>query len=94
MRVTMKATIANKSQQTFTGSEPFDPAGPLELVEPTLIKKKELARRLSVCTRTIDDWSAKRIIPYIKVRSRFYLYDFEAVVAAIKKHYEIEAKPR
>ena len=24
--------------------------------EPTLIKKKELAKRLSVSTRTIDDW--------------------------------------
>jgi hypothetical protein len=88
----MKITIANQDPQTFTGPEPF--AGPAPLVEPTLIKKKELARRLSVCTRTIDDWSAKRIIPYIKVRSRFYLYDFEDVVAAIKKHYEIEAKPR
>lgn len=90
----MKITIANQDPQTFTGTEPLSLPGPRPLVEPTLIKKKELARRLSVCTRTIDDWSAKRIIPYIKVRSRFYLYDFEDVVAAIKKHYEVKPVAR
>lgn len=90
----MKITIANDNQQTFTGAKPFEPAGSLTLVEPTLIKKKELARRLSVCTRTIDKWVAQRVIPYIQVTPKFYLYDFEAVLAAIKKHYEIDAKPR
>ena len=63
-------------------------------IEPTLIKKKELAKRLSVSPRTIDNWVAKRTIPFIRVGPRFYLYDFEAVLAAIRKHYEIEAKPR
>ena len=63
-------------------------------IEPTLIKKKELAKRLSVSPRTIDNWVAKRIIPFIRVGPRFYLYDFEAVLSAIKKHYEIEPKPR
>jgi hypothetical protein len=37
---------------------------------------------------------AKRIIPFIRVGPRFYLYDFEAVLTAIRKHYEVEAKPR
>ncbi len=63
-------------------------------IEPTLIKKKELAKRLSVSPRTIDNWVAKRTIPFIRVGPRFYLYDFEAVLSAIKKHYEIEPKPR
>jgi len=59
-------------------------------IEPTLIKKKELANRLSVSPRTIDNWVAKRIIPFIRVGPRFYLYDFEAVLAAIRKHYEVK----
>lgn len=63
-------------------------------IEPTLIKKKELANRLSVSPRTIDNWVAKRIIPFIRVGPRFYLYDFEGVLAAIRKHYEIGAKSR
>jgi hypothetical protein len=86
----MKVTIASSNDQTFNGAEPPGLAKPLELVEPTLIKRKELARRLSVSTRTIDDWIAKRIIPYIKVSPRFYLYEFESVLAALKKHYEVE----
>ncbi len=66
----------------------------MDSIEPTLIKKQELANRLSVSPRTIDNWVAKRIIPFIRVGTRFYLYDFEAVLAAIRKHYEVEAKPR
>ena len=60
--------------------------------EPTLIKKKELAKRLSVSTRTIDNWVAKRLIPYIQITSRFYLYEFDAVLAAIRKHRAGSAK--
>lgn len=62
--------------------------------EPTLIRKKELATRLSVSTRTIDNWVAKRVIPFIRMGPRFYLYDFEAVLVAIRKHYGVEATTR
>lgn len=57
---------------------------------PTLIKKKELAQRLSVSPRTIDEWARKRRIPYLRISSRFYLYDFEAVLAALRKHYQVD----
>ena len=56
-----------------------------------LIKKKELAKRLSVSTRSIDTWVGKRMIPYIQITPRFYLYDFEAVLAAVRKHYQVDA---
>lgn len=59
--------------------------------EPFLIKKRELAKRLSVSPRTIDEWSRKRMIPFIAVTSRLYLYEFEAVLAVLKKHYQIDA---
>lgn len=85
----MKATLANHNQSISSGAETLEAAGSMKLVEPTLIKKKELARRLSVSTRTIDNWVSKRIIPYIQVTPRFYLYEFQAVLDAIKKHYEI-----
>jgi excisionase family DNA binding protein len=58
---------------------------------PTLIKKKELAKRLSVSPRTIDEWARKRKIPYLQISPRFYLYDFEAVLGALKNQYEVEA---
>ena len=63
----------------------------MNTIEPTLIKKKELAKRLSVSTRSIDTWVGKRMIPYIQITPRFYLYDFEAVLAAIRKHYKVDA---
>ena len=61
------------------------------MVFPVLIKKKELAKRLSVSTRTIDTWVGKRMIPYIQITPRFYLYDFEAVLTAVRKHYQVDA---
>ena len=33
----------------------------MNTIEPTLIKKKELAKRLSVSTRSIDTWVGKRM---------------------------------
>ncbi len=63
----------------------------MNTIEPTLIKKKELAKRLSVSTRSIDTWVGKRMIPYIQITPRFYLYDFEAVLAAVRKHYQVDA---
>jgi len=63
----------------------------MNTIEPTLIKKKELAKRLSVSTRSIDTWVGKRMIPYIQITPRFYLYDFEAVLDAVRKHYQVDA---
>lgn len=57
----------------------------------TLIKKKELAKRLSVSTRTVDEWVRKRIIPYLHLGPRFYLYDYDAVLAALRKQYQVDA---
>ncbi len=33
----------------------------------------------------------KRLIPYIQITSRFYLYEFDAVLVAIRKHYQVDA---
>ena len=59
--------------------------------EPILIKKKELAKRLSVSPHTIDAWVRRREIPCIQVTPRLYLYEVDAVMAAIRKKYGISA---
>ena len=64
----------------------------MNTIEPALIQKKELAKRLSVSPRTIDGWVARRVIPCIKVSSRFNLYDLDAVLTALKKNYQVEAR--
>lgn len=90
----MKIILQSTTPTTTHSGEanPSMPAAPR--VSPTLIKKKELAKRLSVSTRTIDNWVAKRMIPYIQVSPRFYLYEFEVVLAAIRAHYQIEPARR
>jgi hypothetical protein len=80
--------------RTMNSSEPIDSVGPVGSVTPCLIRKKELAKRLSISTRTLDNWMAKRLIPYIQVSPRFYLYDYDEVLAAIRKHYQVEPVSR
>jgi excisionase family DNA binding protein len=58
---------------------------------PILIKKKELAKRLSVSPHTIDAWVKRREIPCIQVTPRLYLYELEAVMEALRKRYGINA---
>jgi len=76
--------------RTMNSSEPIESVAPVGIVTPTIIKKKELAKRMSVSTRTIDNWMAKRLIPYIQVSPRFYLYEYDEVLAAIRKHYQVD----
>jgi hypothetical protein len=86
----MKATILKHPARTFNTSQALEGGESSRFIQPTLIKRKELAKRLSVSTRSIDTWVAKRMIPYIQITPRFYLYEFDAVLEAIKKHYQIE----
>jgi excisionase family DNA binding protein len=85
----MKATIELHPAQTANTCNRLREAGP---ALPFLIKKKELAKRLSVSTRTIDEWVRKRKIPHLQIGPRFYLYDFEAVLAALRKHYGVDVR--
>jgi excisionase family DNA binding protein len=90
----MKATILTSTNLTMNSSEPIAGSGSAEFAPPNVIRKKELAKRLSVSGRTLDNWIAKRLIPYIQVSPRFYLFEFDAVLAALKKHYGIEPMTR
>ncbi|MDB2674154.1 helix-turn-helix domain-containing protein [Akkermansiaceae bacterium] len=59
--------------------------------EPVYLKKAELARRLSVSPRTIEQWSQKRIIPHIAIHSRLNLYNFDEVLEVLETRYKVEA---
>ena len=88
----MKATILKHPARTSNTSQPLEGGGSSGIIQPTLIKKKELAKRLSVSTRSIDTWVAKRLIAYIQITPRLYLFEFETVLAALKKHYQVDAR--
>jgi hypothetical protein len=44
-----------------------------------LLKKRELAVMLGVSGRTVDNWVANRLIPYLAVSPRLHLFDPVAV---------------
>ncbi|MDA0765895.1 MAG: hypothetical protein O3A87_09365 [Verrucomicrobia bacterium] len=62
--------------------------------EPMYVKKVELARRLSVSPRTIEEWTQKRIIPYLAMSSRLNLYNFDEVLEVLKGRYKVEPAQR
>jgi hypothetical protein len=86
----MKAIIQSTTHQTMNSSYSNSTTGSPVSNQPVLIKKKELAKRLSVSPHTIDAWVQRREIPCIKVTPRLYLYEFDAVIAAIRKKYRID----
>ena len=87
----MKAIIQPITQRTTNTCDPNSPNGAQTPDAPVLIKKKELAKRLSVSPSTIDGWVQRREIPFIQVTPRLYLYELDAVMAAIRKKYRIDA---
>ena len=86
----MKAIIQSTTHQTMNSSHSNSTTGSPVSNQPVLIKKKELAKRLSVSPHTIDAWVQRREIPCIKVTPRLYLYEVDAVMAAIRKKYRID----
>ena len=62
--------------------------------EPVFVKKTEAAKALGVSTRTLDNWVARRIIPYVAVSPRMHLFDLEAVKAALQERFEVRAAER
>jgi hypothetical protein len=56
-----------------------------------LLKKKPLAALLGVSSRTIDNWVAQRVIPYLATSPRMHLFDVEAVRTALQKRFGVEA---
>jgi predicted site-specific integrase-resolvase len=62
------------------------------LPAPTpLLKKKPLAMLLGVSGRTIDNWVAQRVIPYIAASPRMHLFEPEAVKQALKAKFGVDA---
>jgi hypothetical protein len=58
--------------------------------DPVLLKRRQLARALSVSARSIDNWQRQRRIPFIKVSPRCVLFDLASVLRAVKR-FEVKA---
>jgi hypothetical protein len=56
-----------------------------------LVRKRPMAKIISVSPRTVDNLRNARIIPFLKVRG-LILFDPEAVIAALKAYERKTAK--
>ena len=62
--------------------------------ETLFVKKAEVARAIGVSARTVDNWVARRTIPYIAVSPRMHLFDLAEVKKALREKFEISAATR
>ena len=60
-------------------------------VETNLIKKAKLAKMFGVSNRTVDNWVARRIIPYLAISARLHLFDPVAVRRALAGKFGVNA---
>lgn len=59
---------------------------------PPLVKKKVLAATLGVSVRTVDNWVAQRLIPYLATSPRLHLFDPQAVRAALTARFGVQPR--
>ena len=62
--------------------------------DPALLKRRQLAKALSVSARSIDNWQRAKKIPFIKISPRCVLFDLATVLAALRKFEVREAGRR
>ena len=90
----MKYTISTQQTQTTNSNMIVLSNGGIGSEESGLMKKVQLAKRLSVSPRTIDNWVANRIIPYIQFSPGFNRFEYDAVIAVIRHKYGINSWER
>ena len=61
-------------------------------LEPQLVKKRELARLLSMSPRYLDDLIARRAIPFLEISPRLHLFDVDVVKEALQARYGVPPK--
>jgi len=60
--------------------------------EPQLLKKREAARILSISPRTLDDWVARGLVPYLAISPRLHLFDIGLVRAALAEKFGVSTR--
>jgi hypothetical protein len=50
------------------------------------------SKHLPVSTGSIDGWVSKLVIPFIQITPRFYPFVLAAFLAAMKNHYQVDAR--
>jgi hypothetical protein len=83
-----------KCEETMSDSNTTSKPSGVEMnqsPETALATKKQLAARYRVCVRTIDSWTAKKILPHLKFSSRLIRYPVAECDRALAERFKINA---
>lgn len=72
----------------FDGTRDGGPPPAPAAVTPEMLNKKELAGRLKVTTRTIENWQQRGVIPFIKIK-KVTLFCWDDVVKHLKANHQV-----
>ena len=61
---------------------------PLASTSEGMLDKKELASRLKMTTRTVENWQRRGIIPYVKI-GKIVRFCWADVLAHLKTHFQV-----
>jgi len=62
------------------------------LPDATLWTKSQIAMRYNVCRRTIDSWTARKILPYLKFSPRLIRYPVAECDRALAERFKINPR--
>jgi len=83
MKANEKNTIEHGGSVSATGSALNDPA---------LLKRAELARALSISSRSVDNLQRRKVIPSVRISPRMVRFSLPAVLRALDRFTVKEAK--
>jgi excisionase family DNA binding protein len=69
------------------------PAPASESSAKFLTTRQGLAERIGTSLRTVDEWKALGLIPYLKIGS-LVRFDYDEVIAVLRERYTVQAKSR
>ena len=75
-----------------TSSESAGASREIPLPDATLWTKRQIAKRYNVCARTVDSWTAKKVIPFLRFSPRLIRYPVAECDRALAERFKINAR--
>jgi hypothetical protein len=73
-------TLTNKDAHRGTVPAPGSAAN-----DPALLTRKQLAKKISLSTRSVDTLQKRKAIPFIRLSARCVRFEIDRVLAALRR---------
>jgi hypothetical protein len=82
----VRALVSRILESCPDANGPSKPAQPREL-----LNKKEFAARAKVTVRCLENWMARGIVPFLKIK-KVVLFDWDDAVEHLKAHHQVRRR--